>query len=81
MQHQLYANCPPLHIPMHIFDCLLKILREESEESKLDKWQTRLATDDNAMDPLHGGICSVDDYVDDEKIDYEEVCLDFGLHG
>lgn len=74
-QHSLYPNCPPLCIPLHIFNCLLKILREESEESKLEQWQNRLATEDTAESILGGGASSVDDYgLAEERIDYEEVC-------
>ena len=77
-QHSLYPNCPPLCIPLHIFNCLLKILREESEESKLEQWQNRLATEDTAESihggGLGGGASSVDDYgLAEERIDYEEV--------
>ena len=57
---------------MHIFDCLLKILREESEESKLDQWHSKLGTED-IIEQLNGVISSVDDYINDEQIDYEEV--------
>lgn len=71
-QHHLYANCPPLCVPVHIFDCLLKILREEHEESKLDQWQNRLATEETSG-PLRSVIASVDDYANEETVDYEEV--------
>ncbi|XP_046908573.2 LOW QUALITY PROTEIN: nuclear pore complex protein Nup160 [Dermatophagoides farinae] len=32
----LYPNCKQLCIPMHLFDCLAKILEEENEQNKLD---------------------------------------------
>lgn len=77
MQHPLYANCPPLSIPMHIFDCLLKILNEEYEESKLDNWHNKFVNEDsnNIVNSIHGVLYgSVDDtYTQEENIDYQEV--------
>lgn len=72
IKHHLYANCPPLCIPMHIFDYLLKALREENDEHNLNNCQAKLAIEDS-VDPLNYGINSVDDYQDEEKIDYEEL--------
>lgn len=59
---------------MHIFDYLLKALREENDEHNLNNCQAKLAIEDS-VDPLNYGINSVDDYQDEEKIDYEEVCF------
>jgi len=64
---------------MHIFDCLLKILQEECEESKLDNWQNKLASEDN-FDQLQGAMSSVDDYLPEERIDYEEVSAALKLY-
>ncbi|XP_027200676.2 nuclear pore complex protein Nup160 [Dermatophagoides pteronyssinus] len=49
LKNHLYPNCPPLCIPMHLFDCLAKILAEENERNRYDtnkteteKWQKSL---------------------------------------
>lgn len=73
----MYPNCPPLCIPVHLFDCLINVLTEEHQQQKLmtkssDAWQKNSQTGVNG-DNDDNSCGAVDDILEFEPIDYETV--------